>query len=698
EKTVDGSGLNANGQHSTTEAEMWLGDAPNGEPVWIQYDFDRVYKLYDVHVWNYNSTFESLLGFGAKDVTIEYATEPNEWAVLGDFEVAKAPGAPYAGVVIDLGGLAARSIRIKINSNWGSQAKFGLSEVRFSYVPVYAREPKPAAGATRVDPSVVLNWRAGREADLHRVYFGTDEEAVAAGTVLVDALADNSFDPGSLNFGQTYYWRIDEVNEAAMPSLWQGDVWDFATQEYLPVDDFEGYTDDDGNRLFDFWLDGYEITTNGSVVGYEDRPYAERTITHSGGQSMPFSYDNTGTATYSEATRTFDEPQDWTRNGIGRLALYFYGYPDNAITQRLYARINGAKVVYTGDAADIAAPVWTPWNIDLASLGVDLKRVTQVTIGFERNGGAGGSGKVLIDDVRLYPPLPAPSQPEPFAGAWAYTYTGDAAVAGAGYTALDGTWSHDNGSDEWDGSTIGQGRPGGASSLNGYLRIQDPGDPRDYSLADPGSNRKIAFAHSITSDIAGAAARILDGVTILFRARVATGTPLDGLYPAGGAGTTPWPAGGDGYVTHDAGKGNFNIRQSEGDEIVSFSLALASDSDFLQGKSGLVMNSRNGTEPSGSVDVYESEGKLNILELDPTAWHDYWITIQPDVTGSGTHLVRVYLDGALVANDFIVTAGNGNDYDDSYVLIGAGATPQSGAFDVDYFSYQQGVFAPVGQP
>lgn len=46
-------------------------------------------------------------------------------------------------------------------------------------------------------------------------------------------------------------------------------------------------------------------------------------------------------------------------------------------------------------------------------------------------------------------------------GGWTYTYDGDA-DAGAADTALDGTWDHDNGSDQWDGTAPGEGAPGGA--------------------------------------------------------------------------------------------------------------------------------------------------------------------------------------------------------------------------------------------
>ena len=93
-----------------------------------------------------------------------------------------------------------------------------------------------------------------------------------------------------------------------------------------------------------------------------------------------------------------------------------------------------------------------------------------------------------------------------------------------------------------------------------YARFQDTGDPRDYGFSDPGSNRKVFFGHDITSE--GASDSVLDdGVTISFRARVATGSLLDEAKPDGGGGSLPWPSGGDGYVTHNAGKGNFGIGQ-----------------------------------------------------------------------------------------------------------------------------------------
>jgi len=303
--------------------------------------------------------------------------------------------------------------------------------------------------------------------------------------------------------------------------------------------------------------------------------------------------------------------------------------------------------------------------------------------------------------------------PDP-GGGWKYVYTGDAAAAGSGgYTAMDGTWSHDNGSDEWDGTAIGLGKPGGATASGGYLRLQDTGDPRDYGNGDPGSSRKIMFGHSVTADLGeDSAKRIVDAVTLSFRARVATGSPLDDMQgDTGGDGENkgiagPWPAGGNGYLGHDGGKGNFSIRQSDGDQIVSFSLALETETmknpayTFANagGQTGLVMNNLN-TGAGFDTDPWEYDGTgetLNVLPLDVTAWHEYWITIAAG--GSGTHVVDVYVDGSLVPSTFNVSAGGDNDFDVSYLGMDVGATGQMGAIDVDFFAYASGAIAPVPEP
>lgn len=326
ERTVDGSGLDvAAGQHSTLDTDMWLAGPVEGEPLWIQYEFGRVYKLREMNVWNYNISAEEIVGFGLKDVRIEYSTDAEEWKTLGSVEFAQATGnAAEKGMTVDLGGVAAKYVRLNVDSAWGTLGQYGLSEVQFQQIPTFAREPQPTDGESEVSIDPALSWRVGREAVTHQVHFGMDETKVAQGDAMVDVVTENRYEPGQLDVGTTYYWRVDEVNEAEAVSTWQGDLWSFTTQESLIVDDFESYEDTEPSRIFDVWDDGWKDDTNGSVVGNSEAPFAEQVIVHSGGQSMNLAYDNSA-AKVSEAARTWATAQNWTTNGVEVLRIWHQG-------------------------------------------------------------------------------------------------------------------------------------------------------------------------------------------------------------------------------------------------------------------------------------------------------------------------------------------------------------------------------------
>ncbi|MHC4507426.1 MAG: LamG-like jellyroll fold domain-containing protein [Planctomycetota bacterium] len=403
EKTIDGSGLDENSLHSTEPVDMWIsGSEPLG--AWIQYEFNNMHKLHQMWVWNSNQIFEALFGFGLKDVTVEYSTNGTDWTALaGVPEFAQAPGiAGYAhDTTVDFGGALAKYVRLTAASNWGGiLPQYGLSEVRFFYIPLSAREPSPDSGATDVDVDVVLGWRAGREAATHDVYLSTDEQAVIDGTAPVTVVTETSHSPSSLDLDSTYYWRIDEVNDAEIPTTWQGDIWNLLTQEYLVVDDFESYNDIEAgqpgsNLVYLTWVDGFDNpTTNGSTMGYPTGVSMETGAVHGGRQSAPLQYDNT-TAALSEVTRTL-AAQNWTTNGIQTLSLWFLGDPAN-VPGQLYVKVNNAEVPFNGSAAAISRPFWTQWNVDLGAVGTDLSRVNTLTIGIE-----GGSGIIYVDDIRLY--------------------------------------------------------------------------------------------------------------------------------------------------------------------------------------------------------------------------------------------------------------------------------------------------------
>jgi hypothetical protein len=141
ENTVNGSGL-GNYLHSTETETMWLSGFGGPQPTWIQFEFDKVYIHHEMWVWNSNTDLETSIGFGFKDVTIEYSVDGTDYTTLvTTHEFAQATGADdYAhNTTVDFGGLQARYVRLTVNSSWGGfLPQYGLSEVRFFHIPVRA--------------------------------------------------------------------------------------------------------------------------------------------------------------------------------------------------------------------------------------------------------------------------------------------------------------------------------------------------------------------------------------------------------------------------------------------------------------------------------------------------------------------------------------------------------------------------------
>jgi len=139
----------------------------------------------------------------------------------------------------------------------GSEAPFWLD---FFYVyegdyvagigptpPLKASEPDPADGSFLDQTWATLGWTAGNLAVSHDVYMGDNFDDVndGAGDTFRGNQADDfyvagfpgyAFPDGLVN-GTTYYWRIDEVNDADPNSPWKGDVWSFTVTPktaYIP--------------------------------------------------------------------------------------------------------------------------------------------------------------------------------------------------------------------------------------------------------------------------------------------------------------------------------------------------------------------------------------------------------------------------------------------------------------------------------
>jgi len=120
-----------------------------------------------------------------------------------------------------------------------------------------ASQPSPADGTLHSDTWVTLSWRPGDFAVSHDVYMGENFDNVNDGTggtfrvnqattFYVAGFPGFAY-PDGLVPGMTYYWRIDEVNDADPNSPWKGKVWSFM----VPPKKAYSPTPADGGKFID---------------------------------------------------------------------------------------------------------------------------------------------------------------------------------------------------------------------------------------------------------------------------------------------------------------------------------------------------------------------------------------------------------------------------------------------------------------
>ena len=146
-----------------------------------------------------------------------------------------------------------------------------------------AAGPDPANGAMVEATWVSLGWRAGDYAVSHNLYFGTGFDDVndgAEGTFAGNLATTSQVigfpgfpAPDGLQPGTTYYWRVDEVNDANAASPWKGDVWSFSIPPktaYSP-DPADGAEFVDPNAIFT-WTGGFGSKLHTVYIGdnYDD--------------------------------------------------------------------------------------------------------------------------------------------------------------------------------------------------------------------------------------------------------------------------------------------------------------------------------------------------------------------------------------------------------------------------------------------
>ena len=260
----------------------------------------------------------------------------------------------------------------------------------------------PADGATGVDVDADLAWVEAAFATSRELWFGKE------GAMRKVAAAGTTYDPGTLEFGQTYQWRVDQIGSGGTV---EGYVCTFTTQGTaegcLLIDDFESYISD--WDIYAAWPD--------DIVGW-DYTYLETLEVYAGAQAMRFEYQNQYVPYITKLVHTFFEPQNWTKGGLAVLSLNFRGVGAN-FEQKLFIEledVTGPTSAFTVDNPHNYAALtesWQKWTIDLSQFsagGVDLTQVKKISIG---NGDGTDSGQPLgppadmdylyIDEIKVCP-------------------------------------------------------------------------------------------------------------------------------------------------------------------------------------------------------------------------------------------------------------------------------------------------------
>ena len=260
-----------------------------------------------------------------------------------------------------------------------------------------AVNPGPADGATGVSVEANLGWKEAAFATSRDLWLGKKGDMKK----VTPSPAGTTYDPGTLELGQTYEWRVDEIG--AGPVTVTGHLWTFTTTPCMVIDDFESYNSD--AEIAAKWVD--------NIAGV-DYVFLDTGNVHSGSKAMRLEYQNQYAPYFTEATNTFASTQDWTAAGVKALSLFFRGRDDN-VEQALYVKVedlNGSsqKVVHPYKYA-VESNIYREWTValsDFSNAGVNLAIVKKLTIGTGDGTNSGqtstDSDTIYVDDIRLCPP------------------------------------------------------------------------------------------------------------------------------------------------------------------------------------------------------------------------------------------------------------------------------------------------------
>ena len=278
--------------------------------------------------------------------------------------------------------------------------------------------PNPADTYAGASPDQTLHWTPAYSGNAthHDVYFGTsfddvndasigdDPNNVYIGRRDTNSITRVEYNPaGILVMGPTYYWRIDEVNDAELGSPWKGDIWSFSIS-YVSIDNFESYFTNPELQVE--WKDNAdpENSTYCFAFSKDDQALDNR--------SMYLTCMNAYSPFYGEVWHNFAEDQDWSPAGTDArlLAMSYYGKINNS-DAGMYMKLKDslgteATQWISKDPNTCKVASWTEALLPLRGFGsVDMSKISRVTIGVGLDPAAAtGMVYIWVDNVRLYLP------------------------------------------------------------------------------------------------------------------------------------------------------------------------------------------------------------------------------------------------------------------------------------------------------
>jgi len=247
---------------------------------------------------------------------------------------------------------------------------------------------------------VTLSWTAGDYAEVHKIYFGTDETLVTNSDPSVyigeQPVADVNIDRTNLDLDTTYYWKIVELSDSNTTVV-DGPVWEFTLAPYIIIENYESYAS--AAELQASWVAGGRtaLITLSTSVYYDPS------------QSMTLVYQNTASPYNAYATHDLGGAQDWTIQGITALSVMFKGGGGNA-GDDIYVELESNGGAQSGrqqygSTTATQNTTWTEWFIDLSAFGIDLNNVTEITVGVGQDPGQNtGSGGMNFDFITIAQP------------------------------------------------------------------------------------------------------------------------------------------------------------------------------------------------------------------------------------------------------------------------------------------------------